>query len=124
MITKEWLESFECKALYHWYSSELISRPSNSLLVHVEVYIKHYTFHAQFNNLHVCVCGGGERPPTAILSKNYKKQGLTPDMSRPLCNSNSGSTNQIANAPVKHIKVDQFSIKCNGVLINYNKDML
>ena len=34
------------------------------------------------------------------------KQGLTPDMSRPLCNSNSGSTNQIANAPVKHIKVD------------------
>ena len=34
------------------------------------------------------------------------KQGLTPDMSRPICNSNSGSTNQIANAPVKHIKVD------------------
>ena len=27
-------------------------------------------------------------------------------MSHPLCNSNSGSTNQRANVPVKHIKVD------------------
>ena len=38
--------------------------------------------------------------------KKRNIQGLTPDMSRPLCNSNSGNTNQIANAPVKHITVD------------------
>ena len=34
------------------------------------------------------------------------KQGLTPDMSRPLYYSNSESTNQRANVPVTHIKVD------------------